>query len=79
MILTDFHSFTVNVEKLQKSILTISAKVQVCDLGLNMKMTKTSYFSSIHRTNICKTCLQLNFIIWTDFRSSTVNEDKLQI
>ena len=42
-ILTDFHSFTVNEEKLQKkSIFKFSAKVWVCDLGQNLKMTKTS-------------------------------------
>ena len=43
IILTDFHSFTVNEEKLQKqSIFKFSAKVRVCDLGQNLKMTKTS-------------------------------------
>ena len=43
IILTDFHSFTVNEEKLQnQSILKFSAKVQVCDLGQNMIMSKTS-------------------------------------
>ena len=40
--LTDFHSFTVNEEKLQNySILKISAKVWVCDSQQNLKMTKT--------------------------------------
>ena len=43
IILTDFHSFTVNEVKLQKqSIFKFSAKVRVCDFGQNLKMTKTS-------------------------------------
>ena len=43
IILTDFHSFTVNEEKLQNySIFKFSAKVHVCDFGQNLKMTKTS-------------------------------------
>ena len=42
-IWTDFRSFTVNEDKLQKLVnLKISAKVQVCDLGQNLIMTKTS-------------------------------------
>ena len=41
IILTDFHSFTVNEVKLQKySIFKFSAKVWVCDFGQNLKMTK---------------------------------------
>ena len=43
MILTDFHSFTVNEGKhLNQSIFKNSAKVQVYDSGQNLKMTKTS-------------------------------------
>ena len=43
IVLTDFHSFTVNEDKLQNpSIFKISAKVRVCDSGQNLKMTKTS-------------------------------------
>ena len=43
MILCDFHTFTVNEEKLQNwSILKISAKGLECDLGQNWIMTKTS-------------------------------------
>ena len=42
IILTDFHSFTVNEEKLQnESIFKISAKIWVCDLGQNLMMTKS--------------------------------------
>ena len=58
--------------------LKISAKVRVCDFGQNLKMTKTSYFGSIHQKNICKSCLLSNLISLTDFHSFTVNEDKLQ-
>ena len=43
IILSDFHSFTVNEEILQNySIFEFSAEVQVCDLGQNLTMTKTS-------------------------------------
>ena len=43
IILTDFHSFTVNEEKLQNwSIFKFSPKVRVCDSGQNLKMTETS-------------------------------------
>ena len=41
-------------------------------------MTKTSEFCSIHQKDTCKSCLQLNLIILTDFHSVTANEDKLQ-
>ena len=41
-------------------------------------MTKTSQFCSIHQENACKSCLQLNLIILTDFHSFTVNEGKPQ-
>ena len=42
-ILTDFHSVTVNQDKLQnKYNFKISAKVPVCDYGEKMTMTKTS-------------------------------------
>ena len=52
--------------------------LKVCDLGENLKMIKTSSFFSIHQENTCKTSLHLNLIIFTDFHSFTVNEDKLQ-
>ena len=43
IILTDFHGFTLKVEKLQnQSIFKISPEVWVCDFGQNLKMTKTS-------------------------------------
>ena len=43
IILTDFHCFTVNEDKLQNSSnFKMFPKVQVCDLGKNLKMTKTS-------------------------------------
>ena len=77
--MTDFHSFTVNEEKLQDwLIFKFSAKFQVCDLGENLKMTKTSSFCSIYQENTCKSCLHSNLIILTDFHSFTVNEEKLQ-
>ena len=44
----------------------------------NLKMTKTSWFCSIHQDNTCQSCLHSNFIILTDFQSLTVNEEKLQ-
>ena len=75
----DFHSFTVNEEKLQiESIFKISAKVLVCDLAQHLIMTKTFEFFSIHQENTCKSSLHLNLMILTDFHSFTVNEDKLQ-
>ena len=58
--------------------LKISAMIRVCDFGQNMKMTKTSYFCSIHHKNMCKSCLQLNLIIFNDFYSLTVNNNILQ-
>ena len=43
IILTDFHNFTVNEDKLHNFLnLLISAKVRVCDLGQNLKITETS-------------------------------------
>ena len=43
MILADIYSFTVNEEKLKNlPIFKFSAKVWICDLGQNLKMTKTS-------------------------------------
>ena len=43
IIFTEFHSFTVNEEKLQNwSIFKISTKVWVCDLTQNLMMAKTS-------------------------------------
>ena len=43
IILTDFHCFTVNEEKLQvSSSFKLAAKVRVCDPGQNLIMTKTS-------------------------------------
>ena len=58
--------------------LRISAKVRVCDFRQNLKMTKTSYFCSIHQENPCKSCLHSNLIILIDFHRFTVDEDKLQ-
>ena len=58
--------------------LKISPKVRVCDFGQNLKITKTSQFCSIHQENTCKSSLHSNLIIWTDFHSFTVNEEKLQ-
>ena len=41
--MTDFHSFTVNDNKLKKLVnLKISDKVRVSDFGQNLKITKTS-------------------------------------
>ena len=77
--LTDFGSFTVNKGQTLKLVnLKISAEVQVCDLGQNLKMTKTSKFCSIYQENTSKSCFQLNLIIFTDFQSFAVNEEKLQ-
>ena len=43
IILTDFHSFTVNEEKVQNySIFKFSANIRVCDVCQNLTMTKTS-------------------------------------
>ena len=68
IILTDFHSFTVNERNLQNfSIFKFSAKVRVCDLGQNLIMTKTSSFISIHQEATCKSSLHLNLIIWLTF------------
>ena len=79
IILTDFHSFTVNEDKLENwSIFKISAKVWVCDSGQNLKMTKISKFCSIHQENSCKSSLHSILIIFTDFHSLTVNEEKHQ-
>ena len=58
--------------------LKISAKLRVFDFGQDLKMTKTSEFPSIHQENTCKSSLHSNLIIWTDFHSFTVNEEKLQ-
>ena len=58
--------------------LKISAKVWVYDFGQNLKLSKTSKFCSIHQENTCKSCLHSNLIIFTDFHSFTVNEDKLR-
>ena len=58
--------------------LKISDKVWVCDFGQNLKMTKTSYFCSIHQTNTCKSSLHSNLIILTDFHSFTVNAEKFR-
>ena len=70
IISNDFHSFTVNENKVQNySIFKISVKFRVCDFGQNLKMTKTSLFSSIHQENMRKSCLQLNLILLNDFHS----------
>ena len=79
IILNDFHSFTVNKDKLQnQSILNISANLWVCDLGRNLKFTKTLEFCSIHQQMTYKSCLHSNLIIWADFHTFIVNEEKLQ-
>ena len=41
-------------------------------------MTKTSSFCSPHQENTCKSSLNSNLIIFTDFHSFTVIEEKLQ-
>ena len=46
----------------------ISAKIWVCNSGQNLKMTKTSYFCSIHQEN---TCIIL-YWIWSSWLTSTV-------
>ena len=51
---------------------------RVCDLGQNLKMTKTSQFCSIHQETASESCLYSNMIIWTDFHSFTGNEGKHQ-
>ena len=77
--LLTFTGATVNEEKLQNySIFRISPKVQICNSGQNLKMTKTSKFCSIHQENTCKSALHSNLIILTDFHSFTVNKHKLQ-
>ena len=58
--------------------LKISAKVRVCDFGQNLKMTKTSQFSSIHQQ---KTLVNQVYIrtwsFWLTFTAFTVNDEKL--
>ena len=56
-----------------------SGKVQVCDSGQNFKMTKTSYFCSIHEESTCKSSLDSNINILTDFHTFTVNERNSKI
>ena len=51
---------------------------RVCDLGQNLKMTKTSQFCSIHQETASESCLYSNMIILTDFHSFTGNEGKHQ-
>ena len=70
MILTDFHSFTVNEDKLQNwSIFKISAKVRVVDFDENLKMTKTSQICSIlQKTLVNHVYLQ----IWSSWLTFTV-------
>ena len=58
--------------------LKLPAKVLVCDFGQNWKMTKTFEFCCIHQEKTCKSSLYSDLIIFTDFRSFTVNEEKLQ-
>ena len=58
------------------SHLKISAKVWVCDLSENLKMTKTSYFCSIRQENTCKLCLHSNLIILTDFQVKILQQMK---
>ena len=74
-----FTVFTVNGHELQnQSIFKISAEVRVCDSGQNKKMTETSQFCSINQEHTCKSSFHSNLIILPDFRSFTVNEEKLQ-
>ena len=70
--LSQFYSEWIQTSKL------INAKAGLCDSSQNLKMTKTSWFCSIHQENTCKSSLHWNFIILTDFHSLTVNEEKLQ-
>ena len=58
--------------------LKISTQARICDLGQNLKITKTSYFFSIYQENTCNSTLHSNLIILNDFHSFTVNEQKLQ-
>ena len=58
-------------------VLKISPKVQVCDSGQNLKMTKTSLFCFIHQENTCKSSLHSNLLNLTDFHSFSVNEENL--
>ena len=58
--------------------LKISAKVPLCDFGQNLKLTKTSSFSSIHQENTCKSSLHSNLVIFTDFHIFTVSEENLK-
>ena len=62
----------------KQSIFKFSAKVRVCDFGQNFKMTKTSWFCSIHQETASESCLYSNLIILTDFHSFTGNEGKHQ-
>ena len=79
IILTDFHSFTVNEQKLQNwSIFKFSARIRVCDLGQILTLTKTCLFCSIQQKYTCKSSFHSNLILFTDFHSFTVNQDKLQ-
>ena len=79
IILTDFHSETVKERQTSKLVnFQDSPKVQICDSGQNLKMTKTSKFCYIHQENTCKSSLQSNIIILTDFHRFTVNKHKLQ-
>ena len=57
--------------------LKISAKVWECEIGENLKMTKTSKFCSIDEENTGKSSLHSNLIILTDFHSFTLTEEKL--
>ena len=78
-LLTDFHSCTVNEDKLQNYLIfKISANVRVCDSDQNLKMTKTSLIFFLSSRKTCKWSLHLNLSILTDFQTVTVNEDKLQ-
>ena len=57
----------------------ISAKVQVCNFGEQLKMTKTAQFCSNHQENTCKYSLHWNLIILTDLHCFIVNEDKVLV
>ena len=72
------HSVKMIRFKCKDDLEKFSAKVWVCNAGQNFKMTKTSQFHSIHQENTCKSSLDSNLIILTDFHNFKVNEEKLQ-
>ena len=84
IILTDFHCFTVNEDKHQnysiwRFLLRSENAIQV-KIWKWLKLFNGKPFikETIHKENTCKSCLQSNLIILTDFHCFTVNEDKHQ-